>query len=133
VQVAAGSACREISTEIEFTGASAAESANEPRSPRVATTESWALAKVGARRPLQANPLPLAVGEFHLNRVSVGAAGGEGRVAEIGRDRCSLFSEQAELEQFIDIDNAVGQPEFFDQDAFAHLSDIHLFFTMSYI
>src|SRR5262245_47646035 len=59
------------------------------------------------------------MGEFQLNGVPVSPEGCEGRVSEIRRDRCGLFSEQAEVEQFIDIDDAVGQPQFFDQDAFA--------------
>jgi len=32
-----------------------------------------------------------------------------------------LFSEQAEVEQFVDIDNALRQAEVLDQDAFAFL------------
>jgi hypothetical protein len=114
VQVAAGSACCEISTEIEFTGPSAAERAYEPRSPRVATTESWALAEVGACGPLQGDTQPFFLGEFHLNGVSISPEGCEHWVSEIRRDTSGLFSEQAEVEQFIDINDAVGQPEFFN-------------------
>ena len=70
---------------------------------------------------MQTDALPFAMGEFQLNGVPVSPEGCEGRVSEIRRDRCGLFSEQAEVEQFIDIDNALRQAEVLDQDAFAFL------------
>jgi len=135
VQVAAGSARCEISTEIEFTGPSAAEWAYEPRSPRVATTESWALAEVGAGGPLKDDAQPFALRKAELKGIPVGPERGEGGITEVGRDGFGLFSEQAEAKQFIDIDDAVGQPEFFDQDAFAFCftPGSHLWPVMSYI
>jgi hypothetical protein len=120
-QPAAGSTCCEIWSQIDLTGPFAAEWADHPRFPWIITTQSWALPEVGAGGPLNPNPLPLALGKFHLNRVSVSPEGCERWVAEIRRDRNGLFSEQAEVEQFIDIDDAAGQLEFFDQDAFAFL------------
>jgi len=57
---------------------------------------------------LNADPLPLALREFHLNGVSISPEGCERWVSEIRRDRRGLFSKQAEVEQFIDIDDAVG-------------------------
>ena len=84
---------------------------------------------MGAGGPLQADALPFAMGEFQLNSVPVSPEGCERWVAEIRQNRCGFFSEQAEVEQFIDIDDAVSLVQFFDQDAFAFYftPDSHLF------
>ncbi|HYV32069.1 MAG TPA: hypothetical protein VEO53_13320 [Candidatus Binatia bacterium] len=74
--------------------------------------------EVGASGPLNADPLPRALREFHLNGVSVSPEGGEDGITEAGREGCGLFSEQAEVKKLIDIDDTAGQPELFDQDAF---------------
>jgi hypothetical protein len=109
-QPAAGSARYKISRQIDFTGPSAAEWTYHPRFPWIATTKCWALPEVGAGGPLNADPWPLALREFHLNGVSISPQGCERWVSEIRRDRSGFFSEQAEVKQFIDIDDAVGQP-----------------------